>query len=154
MQALSENYKEYTNKRSGFISIDQYLMSIDQYFKVIRPNLNRLLHTHRIKWKVQLAIVNEYLSLTDNDDEQKMYRETDNITIMIGTNINGSIIKKFFQSPFKKYQESIQVMNCSHNAYDSIEKFYYKFHKISLTRRSSYIPTPKWMKNQKATLNV
>ena len=45
-------------------------------------------------------------------------------------------------------------MNCSHNAYDSIEKFYYKFYKISLTRRSSYIPTPKWMKNQKATVNV
>lgn len=48
-------------------------MTIDQYFKVIRPNLNRLLHRHKIKWKVQLAKVNEYLSLTDNDDEQKMY---------------------------------------------------------------------------------
>ena len=71
-------------------------MTIDQYFKVIRPNLNRLLHTHKIKWKVQLAKVNEYLSLTDNDDEQKMYRETDNITIMIGTYINGSVIKKTF----------------------------------------------------------
>ena len=93
MQALSENYKEYTNKRSGFISIDQYLMSIDQYF-------NRLLHTNKIKWKVQLAIVNEYLSLTDNDDEQKIYRETDNITFMIGTNINGSIIKKKFSITF------------------------------------------------------
>lgn len=69
-------------------------MTIDQYFKVIRPNLNRLLHTHKIKRKVQLAKVNEYLSLTDNDDEQKMYWETDNIIIMIGTYINGSVIKK------------------------------------------------------------
>ena len=30
---------------------------------------------------------------------------------------------------------------------------YYKFHKISLNRRGSYIDSPKWLKNKKATIN-
>ena len=82
--------------------------------------------------------------MTNNNDKQKIYTETNNITIMNGTYITEGINKIF-----KKYQESSQVMNRSHNVFDSIEKFYHKFDKISSMRGGSYIPTPKWIKNQK-----
>ena len=36
---------------------------------------------------------------------------------------------------------------------DGIDLFYYKFHKISLYRGGSYIDSPEWLKNKKATIN-
>ena len=97
--------------------------------------------------------MNKFVSLTDNDDEQKIYTETDNITIIVGAIINEGINKRL-KLLLKKYQESFQAIKSSYNVFDSIEKFYYKFHKISLTKRGSYIPTLKWIKNKKATVNV
>ena len=37
--------------------------------------------------------------------------------------------------------------------FDSADLLYYKFHKISLNRGRSYIDSPKWLKNKKATTN-
>ena len=37
--------------------------------------------------------------------------------------------------------------------FDSVDLLYYKLHKISLDRGGSYIDSPKWLKNKKATLN-
>lgn len=59
--------------------------------------------------------------MTDNDDRQKIYTEADNVTIMIGTDINEAI-KEFFESLLKKYRESIQTMKLSHYVFDSVDK--------------------------------
>ena len=37
--------------------------------------------------------------------------------------------------------------------FDSIDLLYYKLHKISLNRDGSYIDSPEWLKNKKATIN-
>ena len=44
-------------------------------------------------------------------------------------------------------------MRGSEFLFDSVDLFYYKLHKISLDRGGSYIDSPKWLKNKKATLN-
>ena len=37
--------------------------------------------------------------------------------------------------------------------FDSIDLLHYNLHKISLNRGGSYIDSPKWLKNKKATIN-
>ena len=38
--------------------------------------------------------------------------------------------------------------------FDSVDSLYYKLDKISLNRGGSYIDSPKWPKNKKATINA
>ena len=44
-------------------------------------------------------------------------------------------------------------MKRSDLVFDSVDALYYKLHKISLNRSSSYIDFPEWVKNNKATIN-
>ena len=44
-------------------------------------------------------------------------------------------------------------MNGSEFVFDSVDSLYYKFHKISLSWGGSYIVSPNWLKNKKATIN-
>ena len=44
-------------------------------------------------------------------------------------------------------------MKGSEFVFDSVDSFYYRLHKISLNRGSSYTDSPKWLKNKKATIN-
>ena len=44
-------------------------------------------------------------------------------------------------------------MRGSEFVFDSTDLLYYKLHKISLNRGGSYIDSPDWMKNKKATIN-
>ena len=44
-------------------------------------------------------------------------------------------------------------MRGSEFAYDSIDALYYNLNKVSLSRGGSYINSPKWLKNQKATIS-
>ena len=38
-------------------------------------------------------------------------------------------------------------------AFDSLDLLHYNLHKINLNRGGSYIDSPKWLKNKKATIN-
>ena len=44
-------------------------------------------------------------------------------------------------------------MRGSQFTFDSINSLCYKLHKISLNRGGSYVDSPKWLKNEKATIN-
>ena len=44
-------------------------------------------------------------------------------------------------------------MKGSEFVFDNVDAWYYKLHKISLNRGGSYIDSPKWLKNKKATIN-
>ena len=44
-------------------------------------------------------------------------------------------------------------MKGSEFAFDKVDSLYYKLHKISLNRGESYVDSPKWLKNKKATIN-
>ena len=43
-------------------------------------------------------------------------------------------------------------MRGSEFAYDSVDALYYNLNKVSLSRGGSYIGSPKWLKNKKATI--
>ena len=44
-------------------------------------------------------------------------------------------------------------MRGSEFAFDSVDLLYCHLQKISLNRSGSYIDSPKWLKNKKATIN-
>ena len=44
-------------------------------------------------------------------------------------------------------------MRGSEFAYDSVDALYCNLNKVSLSRGGSYIDSPKWLKNKKATIN-
>ena len=43
-------------------------------------------------------------------------------------------------------------MRGSEFIFDSVDALYYDFNKISLSRGGSYIESPEWLKNKKATI--
>ena len=73
--------------------------------------------------------------------------------IMRGTETN-NIINELFKSFFKRYQEGLETkMKGSNFVFKSVDLLYYRLHKISLNRSGSYIDSPDWIKNKKATIN-
>ena len=61
---------------------------------------------------------------------------------------------KLFESFLQKYQEKLEEsMRGSEFVYDSLDVLYYNLNKVSLNRGGSYIGSPKWLKNKKATIN-
>ena len=64
------------------------------------------------------------------------------------------IIEKLFNSLENRYQNNLQSMRGSEFVFNYIQLLYYKCHKINLNRGGSYIDSPDWMKDKKATINA
>ena len=78
---------------------------------------------------------------------------SDNIDIMIGYETD-EIIEKPFKSLLQRYQKVLEEsMRGSEFVYDSVYILYHRLHKISLNRGRSYIDSPEWLKNKRATIN-
>ena len=76
-----------------------------------------------------------------------------NIEIMMG-NETDEIIEELFASLLQKYQNKLEEkMRESEFVFDSVDLLHDNLHKISLNRGGSYIDSPKWLKNKKATIN-
>ena len=82
-----------------------------------------------------------------------MYTESDNMEIMSGIEAD-DIIKELFNSCLKRYQENVETkMRASSFVLEGVKLLSYRLHKISLNRGGSYIDSPEWLKNKKATIN-
>ena len=82
-----------------------------------------------------------------------MYTKNSNIEIMMN-NETDEIIKKLFDSLLQKYQDGLEEsMRGSEFIRDSVALLYYHLQKIGLKRGGSYIDSPEWLKNKKATIN-
>ena len=92
-------------------------------------------------------------SKPDSDETRIMHAKIDNIEIMIGSRTD-EIIEDLFKSLRKRYQESLEEsMKGSEFVFDGVIALHNDFNKISLSRGKSYIDSPKWLKNKKATIN-
>ena len=94
-----------------------------------------------------------FISSKDSDETRTMHTKSNNVEIMIGSKTD-EIIEKLFESFLQKYQEGLeQSMRGSEFVYDSVDVSYFNLNKVSLSRGGSYIDSPKWLKNKKATIN-
>ena len=111
---------------------------------MIRPCLVNMINDHKnqSEWKIQLsAEINFISSKPDSDETRIMYTKSNNIEIMIGNDTN-EVIKELFKK-----------MRASEFVFDAVNVLYYDLNKITLNRGESYIDSPKWIKNKKATIN-
>ena len=82
-----------------------------------------------------------------------MHTKGNNVEIMVSSKTN-EIIMDLFVSFLQKYQEGLEEsLRGSEFVYDSVDVLYYNLNKVSLSRGGSYIDSPKWLKNKKATIN-
>ena len=83
-----------------------------------------------------------------------MGTKNDNIEIMMGSETD-EIIEELLKSSLQRCQEGLEKsMKGSEFIFDSVDLLYYHLQKTSLKRtRSSYIDSPKWLKNKKAIIN-
>ena len=94
-----------------------------------------------------------FISSSNTDEFREMHTASNNIEIMNGTETT-DIIKELFATFLRRYQEGLETkMKGSNFIFDKADLLYYKFHKISLDRGESYIHSPDWIKNKKATIN-
>ena len=57
-------------------------------------------------------------------------------------------------SLLNRYQKGLEEsMKGSEFVFGNIDSLYYKLHRLSLNRGGSYIDSPKWLENKKATIN-
>ena len=83
-----------------------------------------------------------------------MHTKSNNIEIIMGSETN-HITEELWESFLQKYQEGLQESERgSEFIFDSIDLLYHNLQKISLNRKgSSYIDSPKQLKNNKPTIN-
>ena len=94
-----------------------------------------------------------FFSSKYSEEIRIMYSPSDNMEIMLG-NETDKIIEDHFDSFLQRYQKGLEEsMKGSEFVFDSINSLYYKLHKIALNRSGSYIDSPKWLKDKKATIN-
>ena len=94
-----------------------------------------------------------FSSSKDSEKIHTMHSQSDNIETLIG-NETGETIEVLFDSFLQRYQKGLEEsMRGSEFVFDNVDSFYCKLHKISLNRGGSYIDSPKWLKNKKATIN-
>ena len=63
------------------------------------------------------------------------------------------VIKKPFDSLKKIYQNNLESVKGSDFIFHYVHLLYYKCHEINPNRGGSYINSPDWIKNKKATIN-
>ena len=93
------------------------------------------------------------INFISSDETQTMHTKSNNVEIMVGSEAN-EIIEHLFKSFLQKYREGLEEsMRGSEFVYDSVDVLYYNLNRVSLSRGGSYIDSPKWLKNKKATIN-
>ena len=106
------------------------------------------------EWRIQLTMTINFISSKDDSDEiRTMHTKSDDIKIMMGSETN-EITEELFKLLLQRYQEGLEEsMKGSEFVFDNVGLLEYKLNKISLNRGRSYIDSPDWLKNEKATIN-
>ena len=122
-----------------------YLSDIINDHKAIRNKSN--------EWKVQINLHVNFISSKDTGETRTVYVWSDNEEIR-SSNETDDIIKELFKSFLNNYlKEEIILRKGSGFIFESVDLLSYTFHKISLKRGISYIKSPEWVINKRATIN-
>ena len=94
-----------------------------------------------------------FVNSNDTGETRSIFVWSDNEEIRLGNETN-DFVKRLINSFLNNYQkEEIILRNGSNFVFESVDLLSYHIHKTSLKRGSSYIKSPKWILNKKATTN-
>ena len=147
--AFNNNYIQYESKGDKILTIEEYFSMIESYLVDMIND-----HKNQGEWKIQLsAEINFISSKPDSDETRIMHTKSNNIEITIGSDTD-EVIENLFRSLLQRYQENLEEkMRGSEIVFDGINLLHYDLNKISLNRGGSYIKSPDWIENKKATIN-
>ena len=86
------------------------------------------------------------------EETRLTYSPSNNAEILMGSETDG-IVDEFFE--LQRLQEARETSNNrgSEFIHENVDLLFYYLHKTSLTRGGSYIKSPKWLGNKRATIN-
>ena len=123
------------------------------------PYLSDLINDHKAirneskEWKIQINMHVNFVSSKDTWETRTIFVWSDNEEIRSG-NETDDIIKGLLNSFWNNYQkEEIVLRNGSGFVFESVDLLSYHVHKTSLKRGKSYIKSPEWVINKRATIN-
>ena len=95
-----------------------------------------------------------FISSKDTGENHTIFVWNDNEEISSGNETDDNIRKEVFKCFLNNYQkEEIILRKGSDFIFESVDLLSYSFHKISLKRGKSYIKSPEWVINKRATIN-
>ena len=150
VSAFNNNYIQYES-----IGDKDKNLPIKEYIYIIRPYLSDIISNHKSRgeWKIYLTKAINFISSKDSDETRTMYTKSDNIETVMGSETD-EVIEELFKSLLQRYQEGLEEsMKGREFIFDSVYVLYYDLNKISLDGGGSYINSPEWLKNKKATIN-
>ena len=103
-------------------------------------------------WEIQISMCVNFISSKDAGETRIIYVWSDNVSIMRGSDTD-YIIRKMFRSFLRNYQEELKIIKGNHFVFESVELVDYKLHRVRLRRGGSYVKSPEWLANKKATIN-
>ena len=147
--SFNENYKYYESRGDK-----NKQLSVNQYLYKIMPYLSDLINDHKTnEWKIQINMHVNFISSNDTGEIRTIFVWSDNEEIRLG-NETDDIIKRLINSFLNNYQkEEIILRNGSNFVFESVDLLSYHIHKTSLKRGKSYIKSPEWVLNKRATIN-
>ena len=113
-----------------------------------------MINDHRIArrvWKIQISMRVNVISSEDTGETRTIYVWSDNVSIMRGRDTD-DIIRELFKSFLLNYQEELKTFKRSDFAFKSVELMDCKLHRVRLRTGRSYIKSPEWLANKKATI--
>ena len=93
-----------------------------------------------------------FISSRNTGKTRTYYVWSENVSIMRGKNTN-AIIREIFKPFLHNYQQELKMIKGSDFVLESVDLLDYKLLRVRLNRGGSYIKSPKWLKNKKATIN-
>ena len=93
-----------------------------------------------------------FISSTDTGETRIYYVWSGNVSIMQGRDTD-NIVREIFRSFLHDYQEELKMIKGSNFVFESVDTMDYKLHRVRLRRGGSYVKSPEWLANKKATIN-
>ena len=116
-------------------------------------NENKAFENNFNEWKIQINMRVNFVSSNDTEEIRTIFVLSDNEEIRLGNEMD-DIVKRLINSFLNNYQrEEIILRNGSNFVFESVDLLSYRIHKTSLKRGNSYIKSPEWIANKKATIN-
>ena len=105
------------------------------------------------EWKIQLNIGVNFISSNDTGEIRTFFVCSDDEKIRSGNETN-DIINGLLKSFLSNYQNEEKILrNGSNFVFESVDLLSYHIHKTNLKRGKSYIKSPEWILNKRATIN-
>ena len=123
------------------------------------PYLSDLINDHKTnennsnEWKIQINMHVNFVSSNDTGETRTIFVWSDNEEIRSG-NETDDIIKRLLKSFLTNYQNEEKILrNGSNFVFESVDLLVVHIHKTNLKRGKSYIKSPEWILNKRATIN-